>query len=84
MRLKPRLLIVLLVSVYSISVAQFSWQKPIQRSKAEVAKIVGPMTQKEPSRDLVIVWVWGVDKLHGYCYVLFISNGRNDKTWTHY
>lgn len=44
--------------------AQFPWQKPVPRSEEEVAKIVGPVTQKEPSRDLTIVWVWGIDKLH--------------------
>ena len=35
-----------------------------QRDLAEVRRIVGPMGQREPSRDLNIVWVWGIDKLH--------------------
>ncbi len=44
--------------------AQFPWQRPVKRDPAEVKRIVGPMGKKEPSRDLNIVWVWGIDKLH--------------------
>jgi hypothetical protein len=43
---------------------QFPWQKPVERDPAEVARIVGPLGLREPSRDLNIVWVWGIDKLH--------------------
>ena len=43
---------------------QFPWQKPVKRDPAEVKRIVGPIGQQEPSRDLNIVWVWGIDKLH--------------------
>lgn len=42
----------------------FDWQKPLVRDQAEVERIVGPQQQREPSRDLNIVWVWGVDKDH--------------------
>ena len=43
---------------------QFPWQKPVKRDPAEVKHIMGPQGQREPSRDLHIVWVWGIDKLH--------------------
>lgn len=43
---------------------QFPWQTPVKRDPAEVKRIVGPQGQREPSRDLHIVWVWGIDKLH--------------------
>lgn len=43
---------------------QFPWQKPVNRDPAEVARIVGHIETREPSRDLNIVWVWGIDKLH--------------------
>lgn len=44
---------------------QFPWQKPVKRDPAEVKRIVGPIVGgREPSRDLNIVWVWGIDKLH--------------------
>jgi type 1 glutamine amidotransferase len=43
---------------------QFPWQTPVPRDPAEVERIVGPMGEREPSRDLNIVWVWGIDKLH--------------------
>ena len=36
----------------------------MKRDPAEVKRIVGPIGQREPSRDLNIVWVWGIDKLH--------------------
>lgn len=42
----------------------FSWQKPLVRDHAEIERIVGPSEQSEPSRDLNILWVWGVDKDH--------------------
>ncbi|MCH7909204.1 MAG: hypothetical protein IIB38_06255, partial [Candidatus Hydrogenedentes bacterium] len=40
------------------------WQRPVERDPAEIARIVGPIEQREPSRDLNIVWVWGIDKFH--------------------
>ena len=44
--------------------SQHPWQKPPERDPAEVKRIVGPIAEREPSRDLNIVWVWGVDKNH--------------------
>lgn len=43
---------------------QHPWQEPPHRDPAEIARIIGPIEQREPSRDLNIVWVWGVDKNH--------------------
>jgi len=40
------------------------WQKPQVRDAADIAKIMGPQKQKEPSRDLNILWVWGIDQFH--------------------
>ena len=64
MRYRTACAVVLLLTMSSTSSAQFGWQKPVPRDMKEVAKIVGPITQKEPSRNLNIVWVWGIDKLH--------------------
>jgi len=64
MRYPTVAVVMLLLSASSICTAQFPWQKPVPRSKEAIAKILGPVTQKEPSRDLTIVWVWGIDKLH--------------------
>ena len=64
MRCRTLSIVIVLLSISSTCPAQFPWQKPVSRSKAAVAKILGPITQREPSRDLTIVWVWGVDKLH--------------------
>ena len=54
---------------------QFPWQTPVKRDPAEIKRIVGPIEKLEPSRDLNIVWVWGIDKLHAretheYAWVL--------------
>jgi len=54
----------LLLAIPLTSSAQFPWQKPTPRSKESIEKILGPITKQEPSRDLNIVWVWGIDKLH--------------------
>ena len=43
----------------------FPFQVPPLRDRGEIEKIMGPSGQREPSRDLKIVWVWGVDKAHG-------------------
>jgi len=48
----------------STSHAQFPWQRPVNRDPAEIERIVGPIRQREPSRDLNIVWVWGIG--HNY------------------
>ena len=42
------------------------WQAPQERDSAEVTRIMGPITQKEPSRDLNILWVWGIDQYHDW------------------
>ena len=42
----------------------FPWQKPLTRDPDEIDRIVGPSGNQEPSRDLNIFWVWGVDKDH--------------------
>jgi len=55
---------VLLLTIASTSSAQFPWQKPPPRSNKAVADILGPTTEKEPSRDLNVVWVWGIDRTH--------------------
>ena len=47
-------IVVLLLSISSTSHAQFPWQKPPPGSKKAVANILGPTTEKEPSRDLHI------------------------------
>jgi hypothetical protein len=64
MRYRTACIVVLLLTVSSPSYAQFPWQKPVKRDPAEIKRIVGPIGQREPSRDLNIVWVWGIDKLH--------------------
>jgi len=64
MRYRTACIVVLLLTISSTSSAQFPWQKPLTRSRKAVAKILGPTTEKKPSRDLNIVWVWGIDKLH--------------------
>jgi len=64
MRCRSGCFVVLSLAIASTSSAQFAWQKPVPRDMNQVAKIVGPVTQKEPSRNLNIVWVWGIDKLH--------------------
>ena len=64
MRFRTACIVVLLLTISSTSSAQFPWQKPPSRSKEAVANILGPATRKEPSRDLHIVWVWGIDRTH--------------------
>jgi len=63
--MRPTCLIVLVNLLLSgQALGQFPWQKPVKRDPAEVKRIVGPIEQHEPSRDLTIVWVWGIDKSH--------------------
>ncbi|MDE0453424.1 MAG: ThuA domain-containing protein [Gammaproteobacteria bacterium] len=42
----------------------FDWQKPLDRDPVEVRHIIGTIDSEEPSRDLNIVWCWGIDKDH--------------------
>ena len=44
------------------------WQQPVLRSRTDIEKIMGPIKQKEPSRDLNIVWVWSIDTDHSKSY----------------
>ncbi|MCH7908044.1 MAG: ThuA domain-containing protein [Candidatus Hydrogenedentes bacterium] len=44
--------------------SQHPWQQKPERDPAEIERILGPMGEKNPSRDLHIVWVWGIDKNH--------------------
>ncbi|MBL7133095.1 MAG: ThuA domain-containing protein [Phycisphaerae bacterium] len=64
MRYRTACIVVLVLAISSTAISQFAWQKPAPRSKEAIAKILGPTTKKAPSRDLNIVWVWGIDKLH--------------------
>lgn len=53
-----------LIFMANSAFAQHPWQKAPERDMGEVKRIVGPSGNSEPSRDLNIVWVWGVDKNH--------------------
>jgi hypothetical protein len=48
----------------SLLLAQHPWQKPALRSHSAIEKIIGPLQQTQPSRQLTIIWVWGVDYDH--------------------
>ena len=61
---KTYLILLLTLFLTSRAFGQFPWQTPVKRDPAEIKHIVGPMGEREPSRDLNIVWVWGIDKLH--------------------
>ena len=63
-KFKPLGTLFLILCISGVVNAQHIWQKPILRSRTDVEKIMGPIRQKEPSRDLNIVWVWGVDFDH--------------------
>ena len=58
------LALVLPVCAANVAARQHPWQAPPAREPNVVAEIAGPIVQPEPSRDLDIVWVWGVDKNH--------------------
>jgi type 1 glutamine amidotransferase len=60
---KQVLFVALLLSS-GIAQAQHEWQKPILRNRADIYKIMGPANQTELSREITIVWVWGVDYDH--------------------
>ena len=62
--MKSLLFVLLPLLATSQAMGQFSWQKPVKRDPAEIKRIVGPIGKREPSRDLNIVWVWSIDKLH--------------------
>ncbi len=58
---------IVLLALFAVSQAtaqHLTWQKPVERDLAEIARITGSIEQREPSRDLNIVWVWGLDKYH--------------------
>ena len=61
-KLTATLLLTLLLT--TTAHAQHQWQEPIERSMAEVGRILGPIQHADLSRDLNIVWVWGVDYDH--------------------
>ena len=76
-RAMSRRFLIVFLAIFAAGQAhgQFSWQTAAERDPAEVERIVGPIGEREPSRDLNIVWVWGIDKLHGtgfheYAWVL--------------
>ncbi len=53
-----------LASGQTVSQLILPWQEPQERDPADVARIIGPIEQREPSRDLNILWVWGIDQFH--------------------
>ncbi len=67
-KFRPLYALFLILYISGVVNAQAPWQKPILRSRTDVEKIMGPIKQKEPSRDLNIVWVWGVDFNHRWTY----------------
>ena len=64
MTCRPMSVPMLLLTMVLTANAQFPWQKPTRRSKESIEKILGPTTKQDLSRDVNIVWVWGIDKLH--------------------
>jgi hypothetical protein len=62
-KIKPIIFLAILFSSIGVN-AQHEWQKPVMRSRDVVDKIVGPIQQTELSREITIVWVWGVDFDH--------------------
>lgn len=55
----------ILLTSASLCHAQHTWQKPKPpMPRADVDKLIGPVTTNEPSRELNVVWVWGYDKPH--------------------
>ena len=51
-------------SSQTVSTLILPWQGPQERDPADVERIIGEIEQKEPSRDLNILWVWGIDQFH--------------------
>ena len=52
------------ILISGLAHSQHPWQKKPERNPAEIKRIVGPIGGENLSRDLRIVWVWGVDKNH--------------------
>ncbi len=63
LRFKQTVFVILLISSVVVH-AQHEWQKPVLRSQEDIEKIVGPIEQTKLSRDITIVWVWGIDFDH--------------------
>ncbi len=66
-RTMSRRFLVVSLALFAMSQASAQYlgrQRPVERDPAEIVRIVGPVEQREPSRDLNIVWVWGLDKFH--------------------
>ena len=49
---KTYLILLLTLFLTSQAFGQFPWQTPVKRDPAEIKRIVGPIGQREPSRDL--------------------------------
>jgi type 1 glutamine amidotransferase len=47
-----------------VASGQHPWQTPPERNREDVEQILGVWERTEPTRDLRIVWVWGVDRNH--------------------
>ncbi len=56
--------VILALFATQLAYCQHPWQRPPNRNPADIERIVGPIVERQPSRDLNIVWVWGVDKNH--------------------
>ena len=66
-RTMSRRFLIVSLALFTMSQASGQYlgrQRPVERDPAEVARIMGPIEPSEPSRDLNIVWVWGLDKYH--------------------
>lgn len=60
---KPACLLLLLCTH---AIAQHPWQKPNPPvPKAEIDRIIGPVTTTKTERPIHALWVWGYDKNHG-------------------
>lgn len=57
--------ILLSMVVATSATAQHDWQAPkALKPKAELQRIIGPLTTTEPSRPIHVLWVWGFDEWH--------------------
>ena len=65
-RIMHREFLIVLLAVFAnqLAYSQHPWQKPPVRHPEDVERILGPIVERQPSRNLNIVWVWGVDKNH--------------------
>ena len=48
------LIVFLTLTVVEQVRGQFPWQRPVRRDPAEIKRIVGPIVERESSRDLTI------------------------------